>query len=172
MKRERKSIKSPKTEPQPADDDTMEMHETIQMADEDAALSTTPAPKKKKTSEIDKLLGDEGAANMLNSLHQGNNNNNKVIDGASPAKIPRSKSGKNDACNVQNASNAAAKVKATKPLKEVKEPSPQKQQHQPVNANNNKKTATPKSVAPGKKNVVQKHPIPGITYTNHDRTIA
>lgn len=125
----------------------MEETETIQMVDEmDATLSATPAPKKKKTSEIDKLLGDEGAANMLNSLHQGNNNNNKVIDGASPAKIPRSKSGKNDACNVQNAANVMAKVKASKPLKEVKESSPHKQQHQ-ANSNNNKKNATPKSVA-------------------------
>lgn len=37
--------------------------------------SPTPAAlKKKKTSEIDKLLGDEGAKNMLDSLNQDNNN--------------------------------------------------------------------------------------------------
>lgn len=34
--------------------------------------------KKKKTSEIDKLLGDEGAKNMLDSLHQDNNNSEAV----------------------------------------------------------------------------------------------
>lgn len=128
----------------------MEMTETIQMVeDTDSTLSTAPAPKKKKTSEIDKLLGDEGAANMLNSLHQGNNNNNKMVDGANPVKIPRSKSTKNDACNVQNALNVTAKVKTTKPSKEIKEPSPQKQQ--PQANTNNKKNATPKSVAAGKK---------------------
>lgn len=36
------------------------------------------ASKKKKTSEIDKLLGDEGAKNMLESLHQDNNNSETV----------------------------------------------------------------------------------------------
>lgn len=129
----------------------MDETETIQIAEEsDTALSTTPAPKKKKTSEIDKLLGDEGAANMLNSLHQGNNNNNKMIEGASPGKIPRSKSTKNDVCNVQNATNVMAKVKTNKPSKEIKEPSPQKQQQHQSNTNN-KKNATPKSVAAGKK---------------------
>lgn len=150
VKRQRKLTKSSKTEneTEPIDDSGMEVTESAE--EMDAALSTTPVPKKKKTSEIDKLLGDEGAANMLNSLQQGNNNNNKVIDGASPAKIPRSKSGKNDASNVQTASNATAKVKPAKPLKEVKEPSPQKQPPQ-ANSNNNKKSATPKSVAAGKK---------------------
>lgn len=146
VKRQRKPTKSPKTgaenenenETEPVDDSAMEMTETTN--EMDGTLSTAPAPKKKKTSEIDKLLGDEGAANMLNSLHQGNNNNNKVIDGASPAKIPRSKSGKNDACNVQNAANITAKVKPAKPLKELKEPSPQKQQPQ-AHSNNNKKSA-------------------------------
>lgn len=162
IKRPRKSTtKSPKAEPS-IDDGAVEVTETeLQMADDtDTVVSTIPAPKKKKTSEIDKLLGDEGAANMLNSLQQGNNNNNK-IDGASPAKIPRSKSAKNDACNVQNASNTTAKVKSTKSSassassssssKEVKEPSPQKQ-HQLNQANaNNKKNVTPKSIAAGKK---------------------
>lgn len=53
-----------------------------------AAHDTTPSPtlKKKKTSEIDKLLGDEGAINMLNSLNQENNNN----DGSS-VKLSRNK---------------------------------------------------------------------------------
>lgn len=37
--------------------------------------STSPMSKRKKLSEIDKLLGDEGAANMLNSLNQTNNGN-------------------------------------------------------------------------------------------------
>lgn len=98
--------------------------------------AAAPLPKKKKTSEIDKLLGDEGAVNMLNSLHQGNNNNNKV-EGASPVKIPRVKSLKVEPCNVQ--------VKATK-SKEIKEQSPQKQPQ-----TSNKKSVTPKSVATGKK---------------------
>lgn len=110
----------------------------------DISLPPTPLPKKKKTSEIDKLLGDEGAANMLNSLHQGNNNNNQ-IDGTSPVKIPRAKSIKVEPCNVQTTSTVTAKGKATK-SKEVKEQSPQKQPQTP-----NKKSGTPKSVATGKK---------------------
>lgn len=153
MKRQRKQSTKP-SKIEPIDDDAAtaeaEATETIQMADDlDSTVSTAPAPKKKKTSEIDKLLGDEGAANMLNSLHQGNNNNNK-IDGVSPGKIPRSKSAKNDACNAQNVSNATAKAKAVKSAKEVKEPGSQKQQHQ-ANSTNNKKNATPKSIAAGKK---------------------
>lgn len=105
----------------------------------------TSAPKKKKTSEIDKLLGDEGAANMLNSLQQGNNNNNK-IDGASPGKISRAKSIKTEPQNVQTPPIvSASKAKAAK-SKEVKEPSPQKQQ-----PNANKKNATPKGAANAKK---------------------
>lgn len=115
---------------------------------EEASIEITlplgPPTKKKKTSEIDKLLGDEGAANMLNSLHQGNNNNNKV-DGTSPGKIPRAKAIKAEPCNVQSASILPAKAKATK-VKEVKEPSPQKQ---PPSAN--KKNATPKGATVGKK---------------------
>lgn len=112
---------------------------------DDVPLPLIPPPKKKKTSEIDKLLGDEGAANMLNSLHQGNNNNNKV-NGTSPGKIPRTKPIKVEPCNVQNAiQQSANKAKAPK-VKEVKEPSPQKQTQ-----NANKKNVTPKSVAAGKK---------------------
>lgn len=42
--------------------------------DAEPASPATASAKKKKTSEIDKLLGDEGAANMLNSLNQENNN--------------------------------------------------------------------------------------------------
>lgn len=112
----------------------------------EVTLPLAPPPKKKKTSEIDKLLGDEGAANMLNSLHQGNNNNNKV-DGTSPGKIPRAKAIKVEpTCNVQNTTPlSSAKAKSTKG-KEVKEQSPQKQ---PPNAN--KKNTTPKNVAAGKK---------------------
>ncbi|XP_055323528.1 uncharacterized protein LOC129578668 isoform X1 [Sitodiplosis mosellana] len=106
---------------------------------EEVTLPSVPAPKKKKTSEIDKLLGDEGAANMLNSLHQGNNNNVKAIDGTSPSKIPRAKAIKVEPCNVQSTTPVTAKAKATK-VKEAKEPSPQKQ---PQNAN--KKNVTPKS---------------------------
>lgn len=107
---------------------------------EEVTLAAVPAPKKKKTSEIDKLLGDEGAANMLNSLHGGNNNNVKAIDGTSPSKIPRTKAIKVEPCNV---TPVAVKIKATK-AKEAKEPSPQKQ---PQNAN--KKNVTPKSGGSG-----------------------
>lgn len=121
-----------------------EPQEDSAVVTEDVPVPVVSAPKKKKTSEIDKLLGDEGAANMLNSLHQGNNNNNKV-DGTSPGKIPRVKPIKVEPCNVQNVTPVTAKVKATK-VKEAKEPSPQKQ---PQNVN--KKNVTPKSVAGGKK---------------------
>lgn len=122
---------NPKKPEQSEDDETVSITED--------AISSAPAPKKKKTSEIDKLLGDEGAANMLNSLHQSNNNNIKV-EGTSPGKIPRAKPIKVEPCIVQNASPGSVKAKATK-IKEAKEQSPQKQP----------KNVTPKSVATGKK---------------------
>lgn len=120
--------------------DSEPMEENVSTSEE-VTLATVSAPKKKKTSEIDKLLGDEGAANMLNSLHQGNNNNVKAIDGTSPSKIPRTKAIKVEPCNVSTP--VAAKIKATK-VKEPKESSPQKQ---PQNAN--KKNVTPKSGGSG-----------------------
>ncbi|XP_031617807.1 uncharacterized protein DDB_G0286299 isoform X2 [Contarinia nasturtii] len=129
------------------DDTEPEQSETIEDSSvvAEVTLPLAPPPKKKKTSEIDKLLGDEGAANMLNSLHQGNNNNNK-IDGTSPGKISRAKAIKVEPCNVQNSTPlSATKAKSTK-SKEVKEPSPQKQSPNP-----NKKNTTPKSVGAGKK---------------------
>lgn len=127
----------------------MSTRKTEQISDEDSfvAEETTPlapATKKKKSSEIDKLLGDEGAANMLNSLHRGNNNNNKV-DGMSPGKIPRSKAVKVEPQSVQTTPVLPVKAKAAK-SKELPEPSPQKQLQ-----NANKKNGTPKAAAAGKK---------------------
>lgn len=55
-------------------------------------IGPSSASKKKKTSEIDKLLGDEGAVNMLNSLNQENNNN----EGATPTKMSRNKTVKTE----------------------------------------------------------------------------
>lgn len=123
--------------------DTDPIEDTL--VDTEVTIPLNPTPKKKKSSEIDKLLGDEGAANMLNSLNQGNNNNNKV-DGQSPGKISRAKSIKVEPCNVQNAIPLSAKAKATK-IKEAKEQTLQK----PPQTAKPKTTATPKSVAAGKK---------------------
>lgn len=99
--------------------------------------SSTPV-KKKKPSEIDKLLGDEGAANMLNSL-----SNN--TDASNSGKPSRAKAIKSEVNNVQNVLSGTAKTKATK-VKEIKE-SPQKQQ-QTINKTKN---TTPKSSPAGKK---------------------
>lgn len=127
----------------------MSTRKTEQIDDDDSfvAEETTPlapATKKKKSSEIDKLLGDEGAANMLNSLHRGNNNNNKV-DGMSPGKIPRAKAVKVEPQSVQTTPVLPVKAKAAK-SKELPEQSPQKQLQ-----NANKKNGTPKAAAAGKK---------------------
>lgn len=114
----------------------------------------SPPSKKKKSSEIDKLLGDEGAANMLNSLNQGNNNNN--TDGAVAIKIQRTRPVKNETCNVSNATIVSVKTKTMK-TKETKEPqnSPPKPQLAndalAINVAANKKNISPKSATGGKK---------------------
>lgn len=116
-------------------------------------LPTAPS-KKKKSSEIDKLLGDEGAANMLNSLNQGNNNNN--TDGTVAIKVQRTRPIKNEMCNVSNATSVSVKAKTMK-TKETKEP--QNAQPRPQIATDasavtgaaNKKNVSPKSTTGGKK---------------------
>lgn len=119
-----------------------------------AEMLPTPPSKKKKSSEIDKLLGDEGAANMLNSLNQGNNNNN--TDGTVAIKIQRTRPIKNEACNVSNATIVSVKAKTMK-IKETKEPLNSQPKPQiatdalAVAVAANKKNASPKSSSGGKK---------------------
>lgn len=74
--------------------------------------------KKKKTSEIDKLLGDEGAINMLNSLNQENNN----VEISNPQKSSRSKTVKSEPSEVTTVSQ-----KAKTPRKDTKDASHHKQ---------------------------------------------
>lgn len=133
---------------------TKKEHDSEQMAE----MLPTPPSKKKKSSEIDKLLGDEGAANMLNSLNQGNNNNN--TDGTVAIKIQRTRPIKNEGCNVSNATIVSFKAKNMK-IKETKEPlnsQPKSQIATDALAKNvaknvaaNKKNASPKSSSGGKK---------------------
>lgn len=55
-------------------------------------VQSTPSPnamKKRKVSEIEKLLGDEGAANMLNALKQENNNTDSSEQDTSPDGVAR-----------------------------------------------------------------------------------
>lgn len=87
--------------------------ETISDAD-----STSPMSKRKKLSEIDKLLGDEGAANMLNSLNQANN-------GSAYAKPSRSKAVKSEPAE-------AVELKSTTPQKDTKDNSVQKRNPTPT----------------------------------------
>lgn len=117
----------------------------IEIETEIEVIPGPPIAKKKKTSEIDKLLGDEGAANMLNSLNQGNNNNN--TDGTSPNKMPRARQIKAEPCNVTNASIPITKTKQIK-TKDVKDPTPQKVQPQ---STTNKKNVAPKNATAAKK---------------------
>lgn len=97
--------------------------------------AASPAPKKKKTSEIDKLLGDEGAINMLNSLNQSNSSSG---EGSSPSKIPRAKPSKADTPIVSP--GAAVKAKPAKPTAQKQQPNANKVKHStPKTAPANKK---------------------------------
>lgn len=116
----------------------------------EVTVAPSAIQKKKKTSEIDKLLGDEGAANMLSSLNQGNNNNEKS-DRSSPGKIPRTKAQKTDANIVQSPTTLSAKTKPAKPKDPLKDASPQKQQQ-----NASKKTIAAKTNASGKRRAAAK----------------
>lgn len=67
---QKKIISKSSTEEKPAEKPVL----TRDVGRESASPSSL---KKKKISEIDRLLGDEGAKNMLNSLNQDNNNSEK-----------------------------------------------------------------------------------------------
>lgn len=86
------------------------------------AVAHTAIGKKKKTSELEKLLGDEGAVNMLNSLHSQENGN-----GVSASKSSRLKTIKTELVEEPAVvATASAKSKSTR-KETTKEPSPQKQ---------------------------------------------
>lgn len=92
---------------------------------QDTAAHTSTA-KKKKTSEIDKLLGDEGAINMLNSLNNQENGNGV---GTPTTKSSRIKTIKTEPVE-EPVAVVPPKTKATR-KETTKEPSPQKQSGAP-----------------------------------------
>lgn len=110
--------------------------------DKDASeVIASATPKKKKTSEIDKLLGDEGAINMLNSLNQSNSSGG---EGSSPGKMPRAKPSKPDIAAVSPITAKQPKAAKTKDVKETA------QKPQP-NASKSKVSSVPKNSAAAKK---------------------
>lgn len=92
---------------------------------QDTSAHTSTA-KKKKTSEIDKLLGDEGALNMLNSLNNQENGNGV---GTLTTKSSRIKAIKTEPVD-ELVAVVPAKAKATR-KESTKEPNPPKQSATP-----------------------------------------
>lgn len=90
---------------------------------QEVATAHIPTGKKKKTSEIDKLLGDEGAINMLNSL---NNQENGNSNGIAATKSSRIKAIKTEPVEEPVVAVPAAKAKAAR-KESTKEPVSQKQ---------------------------------------------